>query len=106
QARAQLDTGLVGTRLQRRRMQAEDSVFAAQSVFASSLQLLPYTYGPVWLNALWREGGRAAVEEHYANPSTDVLPVLRAAWGAEEEAPALRAYPAVNVYYRGERPPP
>jgi hypothetical protein len=106
QAHAQLNASVVDVNLRRRRVQAEGTVFTGKSVLSSSLQVLPYTYGPVWMMNLWQDGGRASVQERYADAPSDLLNVLQATWGAEQETPELLAYPSVNVYYRGERPAP
>lgn len=107
-AGAQLDAGFVEAGLRQRRVENEDAVFQSPHVFTSALQLLPYTYGSVWISDLWLRGGRAAVQSRYTQGPGNWLPALRAVWNADgdDDAPKLLAYPTVNIYFSGERPGP
>jgi hypothetical protein len=106
-AGVQLDTAVVDASLRRRLVENEDDVFAGPHVLSSALQLLPYTYGAIWIGDAWLGSGRAAVQSRYEHPPGNCLPALRAGWDAgSDNAPKLLTYPTANIYFRGERPGP
>ncbi len=84
--------------LEQRRVLSEDLLFQGASALASSLQSVPYLYGPEWLLGRWLEGGREALRATYDAIPTALLGVLQDAWGGAEEPVVPRHYPAPNVY--------
>ena len=103
-----LDAAWVDASLRQRRVENEEQVFLGQNVFSSALQLLPYTYGSIWIGDTWLRSGRPAVQNRYEHAPGHCLPALRAAWraGGADETPKLLTYPTVNIYSSGERPGP
>lgn len=90
--------------LAQRREASEDVLLQGPSVLASSLQSVPYLYGPGWVLERWLEGGSEALQAAYEAVPSDVLGVLQSSWGAEQEAAAASAYPAPNVYTSDDEP--
>ncbi|MEY4545446.1 MAG: hypothetical protein RL685_1641 [Pseudomonadota bacterium] len=84
--------------LTRRREASEKVLLQGPSVLASSLQSVPYLYGPNWILQRWLEGGSEALQAAYEAVPTDVLGALQSSWGAEQEEAAASPYPAPNVY--------
>ena len=83
----------------------QDELFMGPSVLVSTLQSLPYTYGPEWMYRLWLEGGSAEIQAQYRSVPTHLLGVLGAAWGKRTPKPLLTAFPLANVFYTGALPP-
>lgn len=101
---APLTPELLRQQLEQRRVLSEDLLFQASGVLGSSLQSVPYLYGPEWVLERWLEGGSAALRAAYDSVPTDLLAVLQSSWGAAQEAATPSAYPAPNVYTTGAEP--
>jgi hypothetical protein len=93
-------------RLEQRRRLAEDVLFQGSSVLSSSLQSLPYLYGPEWALERWLEGGSEALRLAYDELPAQLLAVLQSSWGAAWQPVTPRPYPAPNVYTTGGEPEP
>jgi hypothetical protein len=73
-------------------------------VLFTTLQFLPYTYGPEWMYRLWLGGGSAGIQSQYRKVPTNLLGVLGAAWGKPAPKALLTAFPVANVFYTGAPP--
>lgn len=80
------------------RQAAQDGMFMAPSPLLSTLQYVPYMYGPEWMYDLWIEGGAARIQSRYDVVPTNMLDALAAAWGEAAPKALLSSFPAANVY--------
>jgi len=86
------------------RRAAQDDLFMGPSVLFTTLQFLPYTYGPEWMYRLWLNGGTGGIQSQYEKVPTNLLGVLAAAWDKPAPKVALTAFPIANVFYTGAPP--
>ena len=102
--RVPIDSNSLRSGLDRQRRAAEGDLFQGPSVLFSTLQFLPYTYGPEWMYRLWLDGGSAGIQAQYAKVPTNLLGVLGAAWNKRAPAALLTAFPVANIFYTGAPP--
>ncbi|HKO91820.1 MAG TPA: hypothetical protein VJU61_11735 [Polyangiaceae bacterium] len=102
--RIPIDSRSLETGLDSLRRAAQDDLFMGPSVLFSTLQFLPYTYGPEWMYRLWLNGGSSQIQSQYDKVPTNLLPVLGAAWGKPTPRALLTAFPVANVFYTGTTP--
>ena len=80
------------------RQAAQDAMFMAPSALLSTLQYVPYMYGPEWMYDLWIEGGAPRIQSRYDVVPTNMLDALAAAWSEPAPNALLSSFPAANVY--------
>ncbi|HVZ32905.1 MAG TPA: hypothetical protein VG963_10785, partial [Polyangiaceae bacterium] len=76
----------------------EQRVLQDPSALIESLQGLPYNYGPLWIESLWRSGGTGAIQNRYARPPQNLLEVLDSAWNVPLGKPDMVPFPIANVF--------
>jgi hypothetical protein len=76
----------------------EQQVLRDPSALLESLQGLPYNYGPLWIESLWRDGGTGAIQQRYARPPRNFLEVLDSAWSVPPVKPDVMPFPFAYVF--------
>jgi hypothetical protein len=76
----------------------EQQVLQDPSALLESLQGLPYNYGPLWIESLWRDGGTGAIQQRYGRPPQNLLEVLDSAWNVPLGKPDVIPFPIANVF--------
>jgi hypothetical protein len=86
------------------RQAAQNDLFMRPGALLSTLQYVPYIYGPEWMYDLWIQGGAALIQSQYDDVPTNLLGVLAAAWSKRAPDALLTTFPAANIFYRGTPP--